>query len=90
MKGESSLSNLSNVSYNFEGGEYGGSDFFKESLLVKKNNKNSKCQEREEIGIDSLAMSAVGNLSGIGESVGAFTLCWTNDGKNAAEGVSDE
>jgi hypothetical protein len=35
-------------------------------------------------------MSAVANLNGNGESVGAFTLCWTNDGKNAFEGISDE
>lgn len=88
MKGESLLSNISNLSYHLEAGVYVGSDFFKESLLGNSQ-KNKKSKSVEEVGIDSLAMSALGNLNAAGEPVGAFTMCWTNDGKNV-EGVSDE
>lgn len=82
MKGESLLSNISNLSYHLEAGVYVGSDFFKDSILGASKHKNGKAKPQQEVGIDSLAMSALGNINASGEPVGAFTMCWTNDGKN--------
>ena len=42
MKGESLLSNISNLSYHLEAGVYVGSDFFKDSILGASKHKNGK------------------------------------------------